>query len=75
MIIYWGSNIAGKTRGQAFMIKGQPFLNGYVSGRTIIAALVLPLSATLTESIITGTLSESEVTGTLTESIVTGVLS
>ena len=75
MIIYWGSNIAGKTRAQAFMIKGQPFLNGYVSARSIPIALVLPLSATLTESIVTGSLSESEVTGALTESIITGVLS
>lgn len=40
-----------------------------------VIALVLPLSAILTESIISGSLSESEVTGALTESIITGVLS
>lgn len=75
MIIYWNRNIAGTHRGQNFMIKGQKFLQWYISGRNIISELVLPLSATLTESIITGTLSESVITGTLSESIVTGVLS
>lgn len=41
----------------------------------VSAVIVLPITGTLTESIITGSLSESEVTGSLTESIVTGVLS
>lgn len=75
MIIYWNRNIAGTHRGQNFMIKGQKFLQWYISGRNIVTEIVLPLSAILTESKITGSLSESEVTGALTESKITGVLS
>jgi len=35
MIIYWNRNTAGTHRGQNFFIKGQKFLQYYVSGRNI----------------------------------------
>lgn len=40
MIIYWNRNIAGTHRGQAFMIKGQKFLQWYISGRNIVTSVI-----------------------------------
>ncbi len=40
MIIYWNRNIAGTHRGQNFMIKGQKFLQWYVSGRNIVSDVI-----------------------------------
>ena len=39
MIIYWNRNLAGTHRGQNFMIKGQKFLQWYLSGRNIITGI------------------------------------
>ena len=40
MIIYWNRNTAGKLRGQNFMIKGQSFLQWYISGRNTVSDVI-----------------------------------